>query len=73
MFKILCKLFGHKKPWLCSRDNMRVICPRCSYTTFSYTAIKKVIVDYDWNELRSDIKGVLFSPCQTTQYLRKFL
>jgi len=40
--KIWCKLFGHKKPWLFSRDGMRCICARCGYKNISIKGLREV-------------------------------
>lgn len=43
--KWICKLLGHKRPYLMSRDRLRYICKRCGYTTFSIHAVDKYLKD----------------------------
>ena len=37
---IICRIFGHKTPFLRSLDGMRYICSRCCYKTFSLLGMR---------------------------------
>ena len=39
--KLICRLFGHRKPYLVTPDKMRWACSRCGYATYSLFAFNK--------------------------------
>lgn len=41
--KLYCRFFGHKQPFLYSKDKMRYICARCGFRTFSITALQEYL------------------------------
>lgn len=49
MNRILCKLFGHKRPWLFTPDEMRCVCARCGYATDSLKAVSKFLASAECN------------------------